>query len=166
MSCARSPSSSCTLDTSQWQEAPSQWREAPSHSTHSTEAADAPVESRFPRMLVDTLAGAPDELPHWKVDEFYDATGIVLCALSITTASWLREPNPVKVVTCPLRLRTNYSYSRRSPLFLLVLIDYWYGCWLRGTWVSSYKWLLMCKHICVAWGLDVTINWCRFLDTI
>jgi hypothetical protein len=44
----------------------------------------------------------------------------------------------------------------RSPC--IVWVDYWCGCWLRSTWVSSYKWLLICKFVGVAWRLDVTIN--------
>jgi hypothetical protein len=33
----------------------------------------------------------------------------------------LQEQNPIKVVSCPLRLRTNRASNRKSPLFLLVL---------------------------------------------
>jgi hypothetical protein len=40
----------------------------------------------------------------------------------------------------------------------IVWINYWCGCWLRSTWVSSYKWLLVCKHVCITWRLDVTFN--------
>jgi hypothetical protein len=44
--------------------------------------------------------------------------------LSNTTCpQQLREQNPVKVIFCPLRLRTSRSSSRKSPLFLLVGID-------------------------------------------
>jgi hypothetical protein len=34
----------------------------------------------------------------------------------------LREQNPVKVVFCPLRLRTSRSSSHKSPLFLLMIL--------------------------------------------
>jgi hypothetical protein len=61
---------SCTLDTSQW-------REAPSHCPHSTEAANAAAESCFLHTSADTSAGAADELPPRKVDKLSDATGIV-----------------------------------------------------------------------------------------
>jgi hypothetical protein len=38
-----------------------------------------------------------------------------------TCPQQLWEQNPVKVVFCPLRLKTSRSYSRLWPLFLLVL---------------------------------------------
>jgi hypothetical protein len=39
----------------------------------------------------------------------------------VTCPQRLREQNLVKVVFCPLRLRTSHSSSRKSPLFLLVI---------------------------------------------
>ena len=46
--------------------------------------------------------------------------------LSNTTCQQpLWEHNPVKVVSCPLRLRTNCSSNHKSPRFLLVTNGLW-----------------------------------------
>jgi hypothetical protein len=95
-----------TLDTSQW-------REALSHCPHSTEAADAAAESRFPRTSVDTSAGAGDELPPRKVDELSDATGIVRNDLSTTTAG----VESYQSRFCLLRLRTQSFLQSFMPSF-------------------------------------------------
>ena len=72
----------------------------------------------------------------------------------------------MKVTKATIVLRGNRS--KFLPLWNLwcilhyspyvVWVDYWCGCWLKSTWLSSYKWLLVCKHVGVAWGLDVTFN--------
>jgi hypothetical protein len=59
------------------------------------------------------------------------------------------------IILCSLSLNASHPIHR-SPY--IVWVDYWCGCWLRSTWVSSYKWLLVCKHIGIAWELDVTFN--------
>jgi hypothetical protein len=91
----------------------SQWREAPSHCTHSTEAADAAAESRFPRTSANTSAGAADELLPRKVDELSDATGIVRNDLSTTTAG----AESCQSRFCPLRLRTQSFLQLFMPSF-------------------------------------------------
>jgi hypothetical protein len=110
----------------------SQWREAPSHCTHSTEAADAAAESRFPRTLADTSAGAADELPPRKVDELSDVTGLVRNELSTTTVG----AKSYQSRFCPLRLRTQSFLQLFMPSFSTSVPGMMH--WLRESQTSRF----------------------------
>jgi hypothetical protein len=79
--------------------------------------------------------------------------------LSNTTCpQWLWEQNPVKVVSCPLRLRTSHSSSRKSPLFLLVVgvnMSWWhmmaYG--LTKLWTNYFR---VAKNSISLWYIPYT----------
>jgi hypothetical protein len=83
-------------------------------------------QPRRPLTKLMTQLQLPPQQPHQHKWQMNFQVGFSMncpmrLGLSDTTCpQWVQEQNPVKAVSCPLRLRISRSSSCKSPLFLLV----------------------------------------------